>query len=76
MNRAAEALLGVVATQAKGHIIQEVVRNVTLQRLVAAAMHSTESATADIVLRGSEERFLQATATALRDAQGVRISGC
>jgi two-component system phosphate regulon sensor histidine kinase PhoR len=73
VNRAAEALLGVVATQAKGHIIQEVVRNVTLQRLVAAAMHSTESATADIVLRGSEERFLQATATALRDAQGQDI---
>jgi len=73
VNRAAEALLGVVATQAKGHIIQAVVRNVTLQRLVAAAMHSTESATADIVLRGSEERFLQATATALRDAQGQDI---
>jgi len=73
VNRAAEALLGVVATQAKGRIIQEVVRNVTLQRLVAAAMHSTESATADIVLRGSEERFLQATATALRDAQGQDI---
>ena len=73
VNRAAEALLGVVATQAKGHIIQEVVRNVTLQRLAAAARHSTESATADIVLRGSEERFLQATATALRDAQGQDI---
>ena len=73
VNRAAEGLLGVVATQAKGHLIQEVVRNVTLQRLAAAAMHSTESATADIVLRGSEERFLQATATALRDAQGQDI---
>ena len=73
VNRAAEALLGVVATQAKGRIIQEVVRNVTLQRLVAAAMHSTESATADIVLRGAEERFLQATATALRDAQSRDI---
>jgi two-component system phosphate regulon sensor histidine kinase PhoR len=73
VNRAAEALLGVVATQAKGHTIQEVVRNVALQRLLAAALHSTESATADIVLRGSEERFLQATATALRDAQGRDI---
>jgi two-component system phosphate regulon sensor histidine kinase PhoR len=73
VNRAAEALLGVVATQAKGHLIQEVVRNVTLQRLVAAAMHSPESATADIVLRGAEERYLQATATALRDAQGQDI---
>jgi len=73
VNRAAEALLGVMATQAKGHTIQEVVRNVALQRLLAAALHSTEAATADIVLRGSEERFLQATATALRDAQGRDI---
>jgi len=48
---------------------------VTLQRLLAGAMHSTESATADFVLRGSEERFLQATATALQDAQG-EISAC
>jgi two-component system phosphate regulon sensor histidine kinase PhoR len=73
VNRAAEALLGVMATQAKGHLIQEVVRNVTLQRLAAAAVHSTESTTADIVLRSAEERFLQATATALRDARGQDI---
>src|SRR5499427_3263589 len=70
VNRAAEALLGVVATQAKGHTIQEVVRNVALQRLLVAAVHSPEPTTADIVLRGAGERFLQATATALRDAQG------
>lgn len=69
VNPAAEALLGVVAAQAKGHTIQEVVRNVALQRLLVTAMHSTEPTTADLVLRGSEERFLQATATALRDAQ-------
>ena len=70
VNRAAEILLGVVATQAKGHTIQEVVRNVALQRLLVAAVHSPEPTTADIVLRGTGERFLQATATALRDAQG------
>jgi len=73
VNRAAEALLGVVATQAKGHTIQEVVRNVALQRLLVAAVHSPEPTTADIVLRGADERFLQATATALRDAQGREI---
>lgn len=73
VNRAAEALLGVVATQAKGHTIQEVVRNVALQRLLVAAVHSPEPTTADIVLRGADERFLQATATALRDAQGQEI---
>jgi two-component system, OmpR family, phosphate regulon sensor histidine kinase PhoR len=73
VNRAAEALLGVVATQAKGHTIQEVVRNVALQRLLVAAVHSPEPTTADIVLRGAGERFLQATATALRDAQRREI---
>src|SRR5262249_45363446 len=72
-NRTAEALLGVVATQAKGHTIQEVVRNVALQRLLVAAVHSPEPTTADIVLRGAGERFLQATAMALRDAQGREI---
>ena len=73
VNRAAEALLGVVATQAKGHTIQEVVRNVALQRLLVAAVRSPEPTTADIVLRGAGERFLQATATALRDARGREI---
>ncbi|MBM3223497.1 MAG: HAMP domain-containing protein [Candidatus Tectomicrobia bacterium] len=73
VNRAAEALLGVVGTQAKGHTIQEVIRNVALQRLLVAAMHSPEPATADIVLHSAEERFLQATATALRDAFGRDI---
>ena len=73
VNRAAEVLLGVVATRAKGHTIQEVVRNVALQRLLVAAVHSPEPTTADIVLRGTGERFLQATATALRDAQGREI---
>src|SRR5262245_65758528 len=73
VNRAAEALLGVVATQAKGHTIQAVVRTVALQRLVAAAMHSTESAKADIVIRGAEGRFLQSTASALREATAQEI---
>ncbi|MGE3540038.1 MAG: two-component system histidine kinase PnpS [Candidatus Tectimicrobiota bacterium] len=69
VNPAAEALLGVRETQAKGHTIQEVVRNIALQRLLVAAMQSPEPTMADLVLRGSEERFIQATATALRDAQ-------
>lgn len=73
INPAAEALLGVVADQARGHTIQEVVRNVALQRLLVAALRSPEPTMADIVLRGSEERYLQATATALRHAAGHEL---
>jgi two-component system phosphate regulon sensor histidine kinase PhoR len=73
VNPAAEALLGVVAARAKGHTIQEVVRNVALQRLLVAALHQAEPTMADIVLRGTGERYLQATATALRHAEGYDL---
>lgn len=73
INRAAESLLGVIAAQATGRTIQEVVRNSALQRLLVTAMHSVESQTAEIVLRGAEERVLQATATALHEASGRDI---
>ena len=68
VNRAAEALLGVTAAQARGRTLQEVVRNVALQHLLADAMPRLTPTTAEIVLRGEEERVLQATATPLRDA--------
>jgi two-component system phosphate regulon sensor histidine kinase PhoR len=48
--------------------MQEVVRNVALQHLLADAMLRRTPTTAEIVLRGEEERVLQATATPLRDA--------
>ena len=70
MNPAAEALLAVSAAQARGRTVQEVIRNVGLQRLLADAMSKAEPTTGEIVLRGDEERFLQGTATALRDAAG------
>ncbi len=70
MNPAAEALLAVPATQARGRTVQEVIRNVGLQRLLTDAMSKAEPTMGEIVLRGDEERFLQVTATALRDAAG------
>ena len=70
MNPAAEALLAVSAAQARGRTVQEVIRNVGLQRLLADAMSKAEPTTGEIVLRGDAERFLQGTATALRDAAG------
>ena len=70
MNPAAEALLGVPAAQARGRTVQEVVRNVGLQRLLTDAMSKAEPITGEIVLRGDDERFLQGTATALRNAEG------
>ena len=68
LNPAAEALLSVTSTQARGRTIQEVIRNVGLQRLLTDAMSKAEPTTGEIVLRGDEQRFLQVTATALRDA--------
>jgi two-component system phosphate regulon sensor histidine kinase PhoR len=41
-----------------------------LQRLLADAMSRAEPTTGEIVLRGDEERFVQVTATALREAAG------
>lgn len=70
MNPAAEGLLAVPATQARGRTVQEVIRNVGLQRLLTDAMSKAERTMGEIVLRGDEERFLQVTATALRDAAG------
>lgn len=70
MNPAAEALLVVPAAQAHGRTVQEVIRNVGLQRLLTDAVSKAEPTTGEIVLRGDEERFLQVTATALRNAAG------
>ena len=70
MNPAAEALLAVPAAQARGRTVQEVIRNVGLQRLLADAMSKAEPTAGEIVLRGDEERFLQGTATALPYAAG------
>ncbi|MDE0208062.1 MAG: ATP-binding protein [Candidatus Tectomicrobia bacterium] len=68
LNPAAEALLTVPASQARGRTVQEVIRNVGLQRLLTDALSKAEPTTGEIVLRGEEERFVQVTATALRDA--------
>ena len=70
MNPAAEALLAVSAAQARGRTVQEVIRNVGLQRLLTDAMSKAEPTAGEIVLRGDAERFLQGTATALRNAAG------
>ena len=70
MNPAAEALLSVPAPKVRGRTVQEVIRNVGLQRLLADAMSKAEPTMGEIVLRGAEERFVQVTATALRDAAG------
>ena len=67
LNPAAEALLSVTSPRARGRTVQEVIRNVGLQRLLTEAMSNAGPTTGEIVLRGDEERFVQVTATALRD---------
>jgi len=74
VNQAAATLLEVDADNAHGRIIQEVVRNPDLQRFVSSALASLTPIEGDIVLRGDEDRFLQAHGTILRDAHGSGTS--
>lgn len=74
MNQAAATLLEVDPVDAHGRSIQEVVRNHDLQRFVARALASLTPIEGDIVLRGAEDRFLQAHGTILRDAHGSGTS--
>lgn len=79
LNHAAVSLLGVDASRVIGRRIQEVVRNTQLQRFIARALSSHAPVEGDVVLPAppdgdvSEERYLQAHGTVLRDASGRGI---
>ena len=73
LNRAAEVLFGVEFDKVKKRSVQEVVRNTDLHRVVTNVLSSEEPLEDDIVLYNGEERFLRASGTVLRDAQGGRI---
>ncbi len=73
MNQAAGEILEVHPSQAQGRTIQEVIRNVDLQNLVAKALSRDESVEEDIVLYAEEERMLNGHSTALYDEDGHRM---
>jgi two-component system phosphate regulon sensor histidine kinase PhoR len=82
LNRAAATLLQINPQRAVGRSIQEVIRNTSVQQFVSQALTVEAPTQADLVLRieidehdapGGEERYLQATGAALRDAAGHRF---
>lgn len=74
LNEAAAALLSVDAEAAHGRTIQEVVRNLDLQRLVAEALAEQAPVEGEILLRTPQgDLFLQVNGTGLRDAEGMPI---
>ncbi len=73
LNDAAAKLLDVDARQAIGRTIQEVARNVPLQKFVAEALAADAVLERDIALHGDEPRHLQAHGAPVLDAAGRRI---
>jgi two-component system phosphate regulon sensor histidine kinase PhoR len=73
MNQAAAHLIGVDAANCKRKSVQEVVRSNELQQFVKKALTSREVVETDFVLRGAQERNLQARGTVLKDASDNRI---
>jgi two-component system phosphate regulon sensor histidine kinase PhoR len=73
LNPAATRLLDLDPDQAKGRSIQESVRNLDLQNFIAATLMTDGPSEAEIVLYGSDERFLQLHGTALKDSTGKKL---
>ncbi len=73
LNEAAARLFDVTVEDAHGRSIQEVVRNMEIQRHVSRTLKQQESVEANVALTGRQERYLQLHATVLRDAQGESI---
>ncbi|MHB9132719.1 MAG: two-component system histidine kinase PnpS [Armatimonadota bacterium] len=73
LNQAAARLLGIDAERAQGRNIHEVVRNPDLQRFIARVMMAREPIEGEVVLRDSEERYMQAHGTILHDEWGHGI---
>src|SRR6056297_3214954 len=70
INRAAAALLKVSAEEVHGRSIQEAIRKADLQRFVSRALSTRDPVEGDIVLRGSEDLYLQAHGSLLRGESG------
>jgi two-component system, OmpR family, phosphate regulon sensor histidine kinase PhoR len=71
LNQTAAKLIGVDPSRAQGRMLQEVVRNLDLQQLVANVLATQKPQEDEILLHdnGGGERYLHAHGTILRDAQ-------
>ncbi|MBX3729154.1 MAG: PAS domain-containing protein [Candidatus Sumerlaeia bacterium] len=72
MNRVAESFLGVSAAEARGKLVQEVLRIVELQRLIQDS-RSGATLPGEIALRLGENLVLEARCQPLRDGAGRRV---
>ena len=72
-NQAAGSFLGIDLSSAKGHAIQEVIRNADIQRFISGVLSGKGPAEGEIVLHGPENKFLQLGGTLLQDIGGNKI---
>ena len=73
LNQSAAQLLDLDPDAVRGRIVHEVVRNTKLQQIIDAALQEHHPVEAEIVFTGREDRFVNASATILRDAEGQNI---
>jgi two-component system phosphate regulon sensor histidine kinase PhoR len=73
INRAASTLFEIDPQRAEGRLLQEVIRNASMQRFVHRALESTDVVEGEITLHHRDEIFLQAHGTVLRGADGREI---
>jgi two-component system, OmpR family, phosphate regulon sensor histidine kinase PhoR len=70
LNRTASQLFGILPADARGRTIQEVVRNLDLQRLISETIRTGRPVDGSIIIAENGEQHLQAHGTILRDAEG------
>lgn len=73
MNQSAGYMLEVDPSKVQGRSIQEVIRNIDLQKLISDSLYSETRAEEDIILYSDKERVLQGHGTPLNDEAGMRI---
>lgn len=74
LNKAAAAIFSVDEKQAPGRLLQEVVRNIDLQRQVKQILANLEPLQDEIILQyGESERYLQTNGVPLHDGSGRNI---
>jgi len=73
LNRAAADMLGISLKGCVARPIQEVVRKVDLQRFIVTTLQSQKPVEEDLILHGSQDRFLQAHGTRLLGSEGRQL---